>query len=130
MDISTYTSWFHDGSITGIEHSNGNLIVSMKSAEVFPEEIKNKELLSEDNRIHGRLHIDNVQSLEIDEKAFLEEWKIEYDSGGIFDFEITKDHVLLMIQWVNFPPKNEIEEFSVVRIRCKNLLWEPIQASE
>jgi hypothetical protein len=124
MDISNYTAFFHDGSLSNINHSNDTIILTMTSAEVDPEEIEDKNLISKEDRIEGKLHISQIQRIEIDEKPFSGKWKKEYDNGRIFDFEILENQVLLSVEWVNFPPKPEENFFSNIEIQGKEVWWE------
>ncbi len=51
--ISKYTSYFHDGSLVAIEYgkNDAELSLTMESAEVDPEDIKDLIHLSKDDRI-------------------------------------------------------------------------------
>lgn len=71
MDISNYTAFFHDGSLSKIIHQNNELILSMKSAEIALEELPGNIALSSDDRIKGNLHIVDVENIEINGKCNL-----------------------------------------------------------
>ena len=51
--ISKYTAYFHDGSLVAIEYGKNNteLTLTLESAEVDPEDIKDPIPLSKDDRI-------------------------------------------------------------------------------
>jgi len=68
MDISNYTAFFHDGSLSKIIHQKNKLILNMQSAEIAIEELPGNIALSSDDRIKGKLHIINVENIEINEK--------------------------------------------------------------
>ena len=126
MDISKYTSFFHDGSIMNIEHIGSNLIFTMGSAEMDKEDLKDNIALSKNNRIKGKLHIDGVQTIIIDDQSFLGKMKQEYDHGDILHLTIKNNFVELTVEWIDFPPKVEREFFSVIQIEAKKIYWENI----
>lgn len=123
-DIRRYTSFFHDGSITDISHTDNVIIISMESAEMDIEDVKDDITLAKDDRIRGRLHIEGIKNIEINNEPFNEIVKKIYDDGGIFDFEIEQNSIELSIDWVNYPPKPKVDEFSVIKIQAKKIWWE------
>ncbi len=124
MDISSYTALFHDGSLSGIKHVNNSLILIMKSAEVDCDEIEDERILSNSNRLEGKLHISEVRNIQIDGSVFLGKWIREYDKGRILDFEIFPNLVQFSIEWVDFPPKLEVNSFSNIQIEAGQIWWE------
>jgi hypothetical protein len=118
-DITKYTDFFHDGSVTDIDHVGDELIISMESAEMSEEDVK-------DDRIRGKLHVEGIKDIKINHKPFLKIIKKVYDDGGIFNFEIKKNSIELSIDWVNFPPKAKANEFSVIKIEAEKIWWENI----
>jgi hypothetical protein len=68
MDISGYTSFFHDGSLLGIKHEKDKIELSMSSAEMDEEDLKEPIELSRDNRIVGKLHIEGVKNVTVDDE--------------------------------------------------------------
>ena len=98
----------------------------MASAEMNKEDVNDAIVLSKDDSIQGILHIEEVRSIIIDKKPFIGTIKKEYDNGIIFDFEITENSIELSIDWVNFPPKPEVNEFSVIKIEAEKIWWENI----
>lgn len=46
MDISVYSSYFHDGSIIDIKHSDDKVEISMQSAEMHEEDLQSPVILS------------------------------------------------------------------------------------
>jgi hypothetical protein len=127
MNISKYVAFFHDGAIINIQHIKNTIEFSMASAEVDPEEdIIDDVILSKDASIQGKLHIEGVLAITINKKPFLGMLKNLYDRGKIFDFEITENSVELSIDWINFSPRLQINEFSVIQIKAKKIWWENI----
>lgn len=126
--ISKYTSYFHDGSLVAIEYGKNNveLILSMESAEVDPEDIKDTIPLSNDDRIKGKLHLKGVKNIYINDEKLSNPLKMTYDDGGIFDFEIKDNEVLLDISWCNYPPKVRNDDFSSISIYVEDVHWENI----
>jgi len=126
MDISNYTAFFHDGSLSKIIHQKNKLILNMQSAEIAIEELPGNIALSSDDRIKGKLHIINVENIEINEKILSDRWKMQFDKGRIFDFEIKGKIIELDIKWVNYPPHPNIEDFSTIKIKADQVWWENI----
>ena len=126
IDINKYADFFHDGSIIDIDHIGNKMIISMESAEVDEEDIKDAITIAKDARIRGKLHIEGIKSVRINNKPYLEIIKKIYDEGGIVNFEITNNSVILSIDWVNFPPNPKINEFSVIKIEAEKIWWENI----
>jgi hypothetical protein len=126
VDISKYTAFFHDGSIMDIQHIKNKIEISMASAEMDEEDVKDDNILSKDDSIQGKLHIEGIKSIEISGKPFSGIIQKLYDNGRIFDFVIMNNFVELLIDWVNFPPKPEINEFSIIKIEAEKIWWENI----
>ena len=124
MDIFKYTAFFHDGAITDIKHDENGIEFFMKSAEMDIEDIvDDKIILTKDNRIKGILHIEGIKNIKIDDNHFFGLIEKKYDRGKIFDFEMKKNSVELSIDWVNFPPKLQINEFTNIKIEADKIYW-------
>lgn len=126
FNINKYTDFFHDGSIIDIVQIDNEIVISMESAEVDEEDMKDDIFLVKDARIRGKLHIENVKSVRLNDKPSLEFIKKPYDEGGIVNLEITKKTVMLSIDWVNFPPNPKINEFWIIKIEAEKIWWENI----
>ena len=127
MDIINYTSYFHDGGIINIEQKNNNISISMESAEMDPDDLKENVLLSKYNTIKGKLCIEGIVSIMINEKPFNRKLIMTHDDGEILDFEFLNNHIIkLGIQWNNFPPKPIDLDFSIIRIEAEKIWWENI----
>jgi hypothetical protein len=126
MDISEYAAFFHDGSIMDILHIGDKIEFFMVSAEMDEDDLKDDIVLSKDDSIQGKLHVEGIKNIIVDKQPFLREITKKYDKGRVFDFEIEKSVIELSIIWVNFPPKLEVNEFSVIKIEAEKIWWENI----
>ena len=126
MDISKYTDFFHDGSILDIDHNNDSIELSMSSAEMDEDNLKDPIELSNDDCIVGKLHIEGIKRIIVDDKLLDKPLKKVYDDGQIFDFEIINNAVTLSTQWSNYPPNPEVDDFSVITIEGTKIYWENI----
>jgi hypothetical protein len=126
--ISEYTSYFHDGSLVAIEYgkNNSELILTLESAEVDSEEIKDPILISKDNRIKGKLHLKGIINIYIDGVKASTPLKMNYDEGDIFRFKIQESEVFFHIIWINYPPKKSVDDCSNISIKVEDVLWENI----
>lgn len=126
MNISKYEAFFHDGSVLGIAHRGAAINFCLASAEMDEEDVKDDVTLSNDNSIRGILHVEGIKNILINEKRFSGIMKQKYDDGTIFNLEITKNEIELSVDWANFPPKPEVNDFSVIKIKADRIWWENI----
>ena len=126
MEISKYAGLFHDGSLIDIQHIADKITLSMKSAEIDEDDIHDEIILSKDDRIQGKLHLGGIKKITFDDQIFRGKLTKHYDKGRIFDFEMTKNSARLAIIWINFPPKPEVDEFSVITLEAEKFWWENI----
>ena len=84
MDISDYTAFFHDGSLLEIKHDNDKIELSMSSAEMDEEDLKEPIELSNDDCIVGKLHIEGVKRIVVDDELLESPLKKECEDGQIF----------------------------------------------
>ncbi len=126
--LTKYTSYFHDGSIIDIEYEKdpSELIISMESAELDLEDIKDPIPLSEEKNIRGKLHLLGVKKIFINKELLKEPLKMKYDCGLLLDFDIENTRVFLGIAWINYRPKPPINDFSGIDIEIEDLYWENI----
>gem|GEM_PF-909666 len=124
--IDNYLPLFHDGAVFNIEHINSNATIFMHSAQVHEEDLKHKIELSKYGRIKGKLHLEKIRMILINEFPFSGKLKMAGDKGGIFDFLLQKNMIELELDWVNYPPKPAINEFSTIRIEAEKIWWENI----
>jgi len=62
MDIKNYTSFFHDGTILDIIHAENNVVITMESADMGKEDLKDDATLTDNKRIRGNLVITALRS--------------------------------------------------------------------
>lgn len=126
MNISKYQDFFHDGSIIDISHKENNIVLSMESAEMDKEDLTDDIILSKDDSIKGKLYINRVHNIIINEEPFLGILKQEYDHGSIFELSIKKKAVEISVEWIDFPPKPKRSDFSVIEIQAEDVYWENV----
>src|SRR5579871_4551513 len=98
--IDDYIHFFHDGSVFNISHYGNNVEISMQSAQIDEEELKDQIMLSKFHRIKGKLHLENVSRIIINDALFFGVLKMLYDKGSIFDFILKEKEIELQIAWV------------------------------
>ena len=126
MDISKYTAYFHDGGLIDIEHIGNKICLPMISAEIGEDDLVDVQLLSEDHRLKGKLHLEGVRNIWIDEQPFHGVLHKEYDSGNIFDFKWENHTVILIASWSNYPPKDRYQtDLFCYRFNADRIFWEP-----
>lgn len=126
MNIAKYGGYFHDGALIIIQHFGNNIEFSMWSAEMDPEDMKDNIPLSSDDRLKGKLHVEGIKSIKINNQIFSGTLKLMYDKGSIFDLEIKNGKVELQIIWETFRPKPKEEGFCTIEIEAEKIYWEPI----
>ncbi len=119
INISKYE--FHDGSIFDFFHKGFNIVISMESAELLPEEVEADGLqLSELNTLRGKLHIEGVKKITIDEAPYSQPLILKHETATILSFEITKGIVHLEIIWQIPFGSTDLEE---INIFAENIWW-------
>lgn len=126
MTISRYLDFFHDGCVMNIQHFGSTVELSMSSAEMDADDIKDDIALSRDDSIQGILHIEGVTKILMDEAPFTGTLKKKHDHAGIFDFILSNNRVELQIVWDNFPPNPMTNDFTVIQIEAEKIWWENI----
>jgi hypothetical protein len=125
MNISKYD--FHDGCLIDVQHFDNKIEFSMESAEISDEELQDKIILSEYGTIKGKLHLDGIKSFKINDQLFSGAFVKEYDRGYIFSFEIQDSKMILIVGWINCPPKiYEETDFFRIEIEAERIYWETI----
>jgi hypothetical protein len=92
----------------------------MESAEISDEM---ELLLTEQNTLKGVLHLHNPKKVQFNENEYKGKLQMVGDIGGILTFELTTKNLFLFIEWINFLPKEAIEEFSAIAIEADNIFW-------
>ncbi|MDN3507486.1 MAG: hypothetical protein P0S94_01040 [Simkaniaceae bacterium] len=126
MDISIYAPFFHDGTVYDIQHSSNTMVVSMSSAEMDNNDMTEDTDLSKDNSIQGKLHIEGIHCIKVNDTFFTGQIKKDHDYCKIFDLEIGNQEVEMSIIWRNSPPNLEEEDFSTITIQAEKVWWENI----
>lgn len=129
--IKKNAAYFHDGTLIDITDLKSVIVISMESAELECEDFSVNEL-SQCNTIRGKLHLEDVKNVYINDTLSHKRLKKEYDSGGIFDFSINQtkenDHDLfeveISVKWVNYPPNKPTNEFCNIKITAHKIWWE------
>jgi hypothetical protein len=125
VNISKYD--FHDGYVVDIKHINNKIEISMESAEISEEELKDDIALSDRNTIKGKLHIDGIKNININSKIFFEKIVKTYDEGNIYSFDIQQNTLILIVSWINHAPKiYEETDFFRIEIEAEKIYWENI----
>ncbi len=126
MDITKYTDYFHDGYLLDINTQGSNLYLFLESSQIDPNEIDNKEILSNSNTIMGKLCLTNVKNIKINDEPYKDVLRKSYDDGEILDLEIHPKKVSLLIEWVNFPPNPRTTDVSQIEVEAEEIYWENI----
>lgn len=126
IKIQKYLHEFHDGSLIAIQHTGQACIFSLESAEMDRSDMKDDIPLSERGTIKGKLHLEKIQSIQMNDIPFLGQLKIPYDYGSIFDFDVRNNIVELQISWRNAPQKPDVNDFSTIIVQADRIWWENI----
>lgn len=126
MIISDYFAYFHDGSLIDVKHSGSTIILSIESAEISPEENKDKILLSKHSTIKGKLHLEGVKTIKDNDKLFGESLRMLHDNAEILDLSQQNNYIKLGLEWVNFRPFRKVAGYSFYNIEFERLWWENI----
>lgn len=123
MDITHYTSYFHDGEVLDILHQSNDIEFVLRSAEVDPTLIEGI-LLSEDKRIQGKLHIEGVTLILNNGNESKGILKMLFPDNDLLHLKINKKIVFFEIGWRG---RNLGEnDFSDLEIHATKIWWENI----
>lgn len=127
MNIQNYTSYFHDGTVHDINHVKNHMEIAMESAQLLPAWNEDAIKLSKYDTISGRLHLDKIKSIRVNENNYTGELRKTYDSSDINHFEILSNKAILLIRWINYPP-NPYEETDIftIEIEADEIYWENV----
>lgn len=126
MDISKYEAFFHDGSIHDISHIEDSVVLSMESAEMDKEDTIDNMILSRNDRISGKLHIEKIEKISENGLPLTGPLKMRYDDAEIFHFKLKQKEVELQIKWGSYPPNPEVDDFSTIVIEAEKVWWENV----
>ena len=122
IDIRKYTDFFHDGTLSKIFQNERNIILWIKSAQIDEEEdLKEYIPLSEDHRIKGELHIENILDLKILGENVLNIIEKPLAFASILDFEIENNHLFLSVLWNYLNPRRH--EYLEYNIEAEKIWW-------
>ena len=127
MQIEKYTSYFHDGTVHAIYHKEKRIVFSMESSQLESDWNKDNIQLSKNSTISGKLYADQVIDIQIDGKKFHNLLKKTSGSSDIYDLCIQKNKILLLIGWINYPPKPPLDnQVFTIEIEAEHIFWENI----
>ncbi len=125
MNISYYD--FHDGYLIDFKHDKDGLEISMESAQIDPDDLKDCIQLSKHRTLKGKLHINFIKEFKINDDLFLGEFKKPHDDGEIFEFDIKNNIVRLTVIWMDHSPKpSETKFWYTYEISAEKIYWENI----
>lgn len=125
MNISKYD--FHDGYLIDMKQINNNIEIVMESAEIWEEDLQDNIIVSEHNTIKGKLHLEKIKNLKINDKIVNEVFVKKYDRGDIFSFDIEGNTATLVLSWENcHPHPYERTDFFTIEIEAEKIWWENI----
>ncbi|MES2345442.1 MAG: hypothetical protein V4494_05860 [Chlamydiota bacterium] len=125
MNFLKYTGYFHDGNLIDLRQEDGNVEFIIESAQIDPNEIDIKEMLSQSNTLKGTLRVMHVKTIKIGNKPYNGFLAKVYDDGEILDLEINANNVVLLIEWKNFPPKQRINVTTKIELEAEFIEWIP-----
>jgi hypothetical protein len=107
-----------------IKHLNGDMIISMKSAEVDPEDIS-EIALTQDDRISGKLHIEGVVKITENNLPISKLLEKKYKNTEIMHLNIF-DHKIVIEIIYNDISNTKWTEYSTIEIEAEKIWWENI----
>jgi hypothetical protein len=127
MNIKKYEAYFHDGVVIEIEHKQKEITFSLSSAEIDPDDFKEKLSLSNDHCLTGKLHLKDISKVFVTGKLFKGKLTKNHDSGSILNLLITTNSIELVVVWEDFPPKEKLpQNCSVYKIIADKIYWESV----
>ncbi len=125
MNIKKYEDYFHDGSVDRIQQNDDRIELFMESCEIIPEWNDIDLSLSKSNTIVGKLILSGVKKIIVDDEI-VKEINQTHDDAGILQFDIYGEHVDLIVEWFNNPPKERIWKCEHIVIYARKIEWENI----
>lgn len=126
--ISKFSGYFHDGTIHKIVHKKNEVTIYIESAQILPEwEWDRKNLpISKRDTISGKLHLVEIKKIKENDQPFNDILKITYDVGDLFDLEIKKNHVNLLVTWLKQKPPFHRTDMISIEIEAEKIYWENV----
>ncbi len=123
MLIEQYS--FHDGTLFDIEPRGSDLVLTMESPCITPDEISDNQQLSIVGTFRGKLHIETVTSILEGDKPITQFTKKGYEHGNIYSFCLEEHSILIVLWWSRWVEKRcEETDFFTYRINANNFYWE------
>jgi hypothetical protein len=127
MNIAGYDAFFHDGSLINIQHVDNKIELSIESSGIFEDDLKDEIVLSKNNTLKGKLHLEGVKNILLNKnQPFLGVLHMLYDSAEIMHLTIMKDRIKLSLEWENFPPHPKVTAYLFLEIEADKIWWENI----
>ena len=98
MNIEKYCSYFHDGTITHINVSGTEIIITMSSVQIEDFENEDDIILGKWDTIRGRLHLLNPQRILIND-IVVSPGQLKYQYGTILDLDFFPKRIELNVVW-------------------------------
>ena len=122
MAIWDYADYFHDGRVFEINHNGKNVVIFMESAELDTEDLMGDVKLTKDDCLKGKLHIEGVRSIKINDADFFDQIKKIPESNDLLHFGIKEGKVLLEVGWLEINPT--CYNLSAFEIQAEKIWWE------
>ena len=123
IEISQYTSFFHDGEVIDIEQRESDIVFFLKSAEVDPSDVKDI-VLSKFNELRGKLHVEGVELIKENGMKFEGMIKMKLSDNDLLHLKIKQNIIFCEIGWRGSQPAQN--DFSALEIHAKKIWWENI----
>ena len=123
MDISQYTSFFHDGEVIAIDHKENNIDFFIMSAEIDPSCVKDI-VLSKNNVLRGKLHIEGINFITENGVEFSGVIKMKLSENDLLHLKIKENILFCEIGWRGSKPFQN--DFSALEIHAQKIWWENI----
>ena len=129
MNISKYD--FHDGCLIDIENLNDCIVISMESAEISEQELdeyNDNIILSYNNTIKGKLHIEKVKKILVNNEHIRGKLRKKYEEGDIYRFKVIENKLVkITVIWINHSTNPyENTDHIQIEIEAENVYWENI----
>ena len=127
LNIKKYKDYFHDGGLIDVCHEKDSISLSICSAEMSQEDFHDILPLSKNNYLKGKLYVEEISNVKLDNQPYRNKMKMEHDSAQILSLEIDEHSVVLEIVWEDYPPKKSLDSnCSIYCISGKKIYWESI----
>ncbi|MBS0622176.1 MAG: hypothetical protein JSR80_04370 [Verrucomicrobia bacterium] len=124
MNFNEYIGLFHDGGLESISHARDEIKLRIVSAEILPEWNKDHLILDEYKCISGTIVCRGINAINLNGNPYIRKLLFPYDSGEILDFDLNNGIVEMGINWTNYPPHPEIQDYWALRIKAKQIIWQ------